>query len=106
MCDLTDISEVKWKPVGVVTSAVGSRSVQLVDQVVRVVIRKFKRLNIDWEGVRIIEDFRLTFTEIKVLLSSSFRSEIERTPPFHLGTKTGICDLLRQKGNFSHSGRT
>ena len=84
MCDLRDISGVKWKPVGVVASAVGSRSVRLVDQVVHIVIRKFKQLNIGWEGVGIIEDFRLSFTKIKVLLSSSFRSEIENTPLFIL----------------------
>ena len=84
VCDLRDISGVKWKSVGVVASAVGSRSVRLVDQVVRVVIQKFKQLNIGWEGVGIIEDFRLSFPEIKVLLSSSFRSEIEHTPLFIL----------------------
>ena len=66
----------------------------------RVVIRKFKQLNIDWEGVGIIEDFRLSFTEIKVLLSSSFRSENERTPSFHLGTKTGICDLFDKRETY------
>ena len=102
VCDLRDISGVKWKPVGVVASAVCSRSVRLVDQVVRVVIRKFKQLNIGWEGVGIIGDFRLSFPEIKVLLypSSSFRWRLNIPPPplfFHLVTKTGICDLRQRE---------
>ena len=64
MCDLRDSSGSRWKSAGSVATSLGCRSVRLVDQIVRIVVRTFRLLNIGWEGVGIVEDFRLAFPEM------------------------------------------
>ena len=102
--DLRDVSRSKWRSARSVADRLGIRSIRLVDQTVRIVVRKFRQLNIGWEGVDIGEDFWMTFPEIKVF--SAVQSNTEDLPPFHLVTKTGIQDLSRTKQCCSPSGRT
>ena len=91
MCDLRDSSGSRWKSAGSVVTSLGGRSVRLVDGIVRIVVRTFRLLNIVWEGVGIVEDFRLAFPKIKVL--PPFQLSSEFLPSFHLVTKSGIHDL-------------
>ena len=100
VCDLRDSAGLKWRPVGEIAASLESRSLRLVDQVIRSVIRKFRLLNIGWEGVGIEEDFRLGFPEIKVLPFVGLSSD-HSSPPFHLQTKTGLHDLCRQRQTVS-----
>ncbi len=93
--------EVCW----VVATGVCVVSVRVVQQIKRAVVKKFRQLNIGWEGAGIVEDFRLSFPEIKVL--PSVQSNDDGFPsPFHLVTKAGVLKLVRGKEVSALSGAT
>ena len=78
------------------------RSVHVVSQIVHIVRRKFRQLSIGWEGIDNVEDFWLSFPEIKVLPSLQSNDK-------HLSfkvTKAGIHKLIQDNQASSFSGET
>ena len=65
VCDLRDSSGSRWRSAGSLVTSLGCRSIRLVDQIVRIVFRKFGLLNIGWKVPVLWRIFGWLFSKLR-----------------------------------------